>query len=106
MTFSELIISQSKAVAVMFCAGIAVETLWQLKIYAKGRSCQRRDKKCKGFRVMAKGAALEAGFWVGAAVILCEFLYYGSFGRITLYSAIGFFAGLLLWKKICCGIIK
>lgn len=106
MTFSELVISQSKAVSVMFCAGIAVETLWQLKTYAKVRSCRRKCKGHKDFGKRAGGLAAEAGFWIGAAGILCEFLYYGSFGRVTLYSAIGFLTGLLLWKKICCGILK
>ena len=88
MVITELIVLQAKAVAVMFCAGIAVETLWQLKKCAKGRLYG------------------EFAFWIIAGIVLCKFLYYASFGRLSLYAAVGFFAGLFLWKKICCVIMK
>lgn len=82
IVLTELIILQAKAVAVMFCAGIAVESLWQIKKHAKHR------------------AIAEVIFWISSAVIISKFLYYSAFGRMSLYSAAGFFAGLLLWKKI------
>ena len=88
IAITELIVLQAKAVAVMFCAGIVTQTLWQIKIRIKHR------------------ALAELIFWPAAALILCKFLYYCAFGKLTLYSAAGFFAGLLLWKKICCGILK
>lgn len=101
---SELIILQTKAAAVMFGAGILVESLWRLKNNAKGRLC--REKSAKPVKDKAGRILIESAFWIICTVIICEFLYYAGFGRITLYSVAGFFAGLLLWKKICCVIIK
>ena len=85
--FSDLIISQAKALGVMFCSGVLVEIFWQIKKYAKHR-------------------VIDCLFWAGAFATISMFMYYGSFGKVTLYSVAGFFAGLLLWKKICCGIIN
>ena len=94
IVLTDLIILQAKAVAVMFCAGVLVESLWQLKKYAKPKVSRR-----------AKGI-IEIAFWICAAIAISRFLYYCAFGRLTLYSVIGFFAGLILWKKLCCGILK
>lgn len=94
IVLTDLIILQAKAVAVMFCAGVLVGSLWQLKKYAKHR-LSRRAK-----------VIIEIAFWICAAIAISRFLYYCAFGRLTLYSVIGFFAGLILWKKLCCGILK
>lgn len=83
MDFSDLMVSQARALLVMFSAGILVESFWQLKKYITG-----------------------IAFWICSAVTVSMFLYYSTYGRITLYCVTGFFAGLILWKKICCGIIK
>lgn len=92
--FTELIISQVKTILVMFCCGIMVESFWQVK---------KILHKKTGFRVVW---VLEEGiFWAASAAALSMFLYYCAFGEISFHAALGFLAGLLLWKKICCGII-
>lgn len=105
IVLTELIILQAKAVAVMFCAGVLVEILWQLKKYAKSRVWKCEKDKRHIIKVMGL-IFIESLFWAVAAVIISRFLYYCAFGRLTLYSVIGFFAGLILWKKLCCGILK
>lgn len=105
IVITDLIILQAKAVAVMFCAGVIVESLWQLKKYAKRRAGQGEERKHRIRKTMGK-ILIESAFWGTSSVVLCKFLYYSTFGVLTLYSAAGFFVGLLLWKKICCGIIN
>ena len=105
IVLTDLITLQAKAVAVMFCAGVLVESLWQLKKYAKSRVWKCEKAKRHIIKVMGL-IFIESLFWAVAAVIISKFLYYCAFGKLTLYSAAGFFAGLLLWKKICCGILK
>lgn len=89
MEFTELITSQAKTLAVMAAAGVLVESLWQIKK-----------------RIKIKKWISEIAFWAAAAVSIPMFLYYCAYGAPSVHAAIGFFAGLLLWKKICCGIIK
>ena len=93
--FTELIISQTKTVAVMFCAGIFVESMRQgkklLKPVLKSRAAEE---------------AAEILFWPLSAWVISMFLYYCSYGRISVHAVIGFFSGLLLWKKMCCDIIS
>lgn len=95
MELTELILEQAKTLAVMFCGGILTESLWLLK---------------KQLQIMGKSKVLsyieEVGFWAASAAALSAFLYYCAFGRITLHAILGFFLGLLLWKKICCGIMN
>lgn len=87
MEFSDLVVSQARAVLIMAAAGILVQSAWQVKCY------------------IGKLFA-EICFWPVAALIASSFMYYSTFGKITAYGIAGFFAGLLLWKKICCGIIR
>ncbi len=96
IVLTELIILQAKAVFAMFCAGVIVETMWQLKNYAKSKVLLKNKNII----------ILEGMFWLITSVVFSKFLYYSTFGRITLYTVIGFLTGLLLWKKICCAIIK
>lgn len=86
---TELIIGQAKAFVVMLAAGVLTESLWQIKV-----RLQRRIKSLVGKRLT------EVLFWVAAAIVLSRFLYYSSYGRISVHSLIGFLLGLLLWKKI------
>jgi len=91
---TELIEMQMKTISVMFCAGIFTETLWQIKNrlqYMAGSALTRIFE--------------ELFFWAACGAALSEFLYYCSYGKISLHAAIGFLAGLLLWKRICCAII-
>ena len=88
--FTELITEQAETIAVMFCAGVLTETLWRIKTQIQLLTHSR-----------ILYIAEELGFWAAAAAALSAFLYYCSFGKISFHAALGFFAGLLLWKKIC-----
>lgn len=92
---TELILQQAKTLSVMLCAGILTESLWQLKKYLQSRSRSRLIRSIQ-----------EIGFWAASAAALSAFLYYCAFGKLSLHAILGFFIGLLLWKKICCGIMN
>ncbi|NLD19506.1 MAG: hypothetical protein GX663_04575 [Clostridiales bacterium] len=89
MEVTELIFQQGKTFCVMLAAGILTESLWHIK-------------KRWSFP-MAIGEIL---YWAMVAVIVTMFLYYSSFGQVSFHGMLGFFTGLLLWKKICCDIIS
>ena len=86
---TELIVSQAKTLTVMAAAGVLVESLWQIKK-----------------RVKIKRLISEILFWSATTAAVPAFLYYCAFGKPSVHAAAGFLIGLLLWKKICCGIIK
>lgn len=148
----------------MFCAGILVELMWQIKkrlldisdismekrssraawdasgrainsfrVKAAGRRTGRR-KRCgksaginaaryiagsanenigdsDGNHTAGQSAAgrrgawhflrkwlVELVFWIAAAATVSMFLYYCSYGKLTLHAAIGFAAGIAFWK--------
>lgn len=87
--FTDLIISQAKTLSVMFCAGILVETLWQLK---------KRVQPVSASRVW--NVLTELIFWVASGAALSAFLYYCAYGRLSFHAIMGFLAGFLLWKKV------
>ncbi len=43
--------------------------------------------------------------WICAAFLFGRFLYRASRGVVTVYGLLAMGAGILLWKKIICGII-
>lgn len=86
---TELIVSQARTLIVMAAAGVFVESMWQIKK-----------------RIKTKRWISEVMFWAAAAAAISAFLYYCAFGKLSMHAAAGFLTGLLLWKKICCGIIK
>lgn len=51
-------------------------------------------------------AIIDLHFWIAAAFVLSMFLYYCAWGKLSVHAGLGFFAGLLLWKKMCCAIIR
>ena len=101
IVLTELIVHQMKTVGVMFCAGVILESLWMIRSFMMN--------KTEGLKKAAKWPRklmIEGLFWMAAAIVIPTFLYYCSYGKVTWYGIIGFLIGLLLWKKICCGIIK
>lgn len=89
LVLTDLIVSQAKTLAVMFCAGIFVESLWQMKKRIQAVS------KLRLWKVFA-----EFIFWVASGAALSAFLYYCAYGRISFHAVMGFLAGFLLWKKL------
>ena len=51
-------------------------------------------------------AMVESLFWSVSTLIISMFLYYCAWGKLSVHGGLGFFTGLLLWKKMCCAIIK
>lgn len=91
---TELIIRQAGTLAVMAGAGVLTETLWQ------ALSLLQRKTSSKYIRLMQ-----ESVFWAVCCAVIPEFLYYAAYGSLSVHAFLGFSAGVLLWKKICCGII-
>lgn len=95
MIFTELIREQSFQWAVMFTAGIGVMILYQLF--------------CNTCSLIGLGSAArsitEILFWLAAAVITWQFLYYCAYGRLSFHAAAAFTGGALLWKKCFYAII-
>ena len=92
---TEFITRQAGTLAVMAGAGVLTETLWQVLHLLQQRASS------KYFRLVQ-----EALFWAVCCAVIPEFLYYAAYGRLSVHAFLGFFAGVLLWKKICCGIIS
>lgn len=88
---TELITQQLITFGTMTAAGILIQILWQIRTYAK--------------RYLSN-IIVETSFWIAAAYILTSFLYYCAYGKVSLYGGAGFLTGLLLCRKICCGILK
>lgn len=102
---SPLITGQLRTVLVMMAAGIFVESLWQ------ARCLLLHPRQNPAIRTLARSprlcrAVIDIHFWIAAAFILSTFLYYCTWGRLAVHAGVGFLAGLLLWKKMCCAIIR
>ena len=92
---TELIREQAFQTAVMAADGILIMTLYRIF-----RNICRPAGMCR-----AVYCVLEIVFWITAAVITIQFLYYCAYGRISFHSALAFTGGALLWKKLFCDII-
>lgn len=105
IVLTELIVSQAKTVGIMFCAGIAVETMWQLRKamlcrFSKTSERALRKKREAALCTGIKKYMTELLFWISAAATVSMFLYYCSYGKLTLHAGIGLAAGILFWKCI------
>lgn len=92
---TDLIKEQASQCLVMLGAGIAFMLFYQLCSFLCGQV-----KIHKWIRI-----CLEICFWLAAAVITSQFLYYCAYGRISVHAVCAFAIGVLLWKKCFCGII-
>lgn len=45
-------------------------------------------------------------FWLFTALLTSSFLYYCSYGRLSIHAFLAFGAGAVLWKKFFCGTIQ
>ena len=101
-----LIVEQLRTVGVMMAAGIFVESLWQVRCFLLQRFHRRLSTRQTTFAAVFARAAIETHFWMAATLVVSFFLYYCAWGKLSVHAAVGFFTGLLLWKKMCCDIIK
>lgn len=95
IVFTDLIKEQVLQCLVMACAGVVFMTFYQL--------CSFFSKKTH-IKVWIR-AGLELFFWVMAAVITSQFLYYCAYGSLSFHTFVAFAAGVLLWKKFFCDIM-
>ena len=131
MQVTVLIMEQVRTFTVMMAAGVFVESLWQIRSLflqrlrragrdswqlrqshrAGGDSWQPRQSHPAGeggwqsAHPLAR-AMVEILFWSVTTLIISMFLYYCAWGKLSVHAGLGFFTGLLLWKKICCVIIR
>ena len=125
---SPLIAGQLRTLLVMMAAGIFVESLWQGRclllqrlrrpsagesaaVNSPGKFPGRHSRQSPAIRTLARSPRLyrtviDIHFWIAAAFTLSTFLYYCTWGRLSVHAGLGFLAGLLLWKKMCCAIIR
>ncbi len=96
IVLTDLIKEQALQCGVMMGAGVAF-----MLFYRICSVCCRAMKLNKWIR-----AGLELFFWLAAAVMLSQFLYYCAQGSLSVHTAAAFAAGVLLWKKFFCGIIS
>lgn len=93
---TDLIRAQVFESGIMLCAGITIAMLYQLFCRLKMIIITKK--------VMA--AFTEIMFWVIAGVITSEFLYYCSFGELSVHVICSFIVGVLLWTFFFCGKIS
>lgn len=131
MQVTVLIMEQVRTFTVMMAAGVFVESLWQIRSLflqrlrragrdgwqlrqshrAGGDSWQLRQSHpaegggWQSAHPLAR-AMVEILFWSVTTLIISMFLYYCAWGKLSVHAGLGFFTGLLLWKKMCCAIIK
>lgn len=91
-----LIIDQSYEFVIMLFAGMTVMLFYDVFIKIKG-------KFKPGNRMSFVQDIL---FWLFAALLTSSFLYYCSFGKISVHAFVAFAAGAVLWKKFFCGTIN
>lgn len=92
---TELIGRELHTCGIMFCCGIAV-----MLVFAARDALTAR---CGG-RIRAARAVYLCG-WLCAGYLFAEFLYAGSYGVVSAHGIIAMACGILLWKKLVCGII-
>lgn len=95
IAITELIKEQAYECFIMFCAGMAFMLFYQVCSFLLS------------FIQIAKWikAGLEIVFWLAAAVMTSQFLYYCSYGSLSVHCICAFAAGVLLWKTCFYGII-
>lgn len=95
LQLTDLIKEQGAQCLIMFAAGIAMAVFYQI--------CSLILSRIQVSKWIRMGA--EPVFWLTAAVLFSQFLYYCAYGRLSFHIIGAFAAGVLLWMKFFCGII-
>ena len=90
-----LIIDQSFEFVIMLLAGMTIMLFFDVFKRIKG-------KLKPGNRL---SFIQDIMFWLFAALLTSSFLYYCSYGRLSIHAFVAFCAGAVLWKKFFCGTI-
>lgn len=79
----------------MFYCGLSV-----MLLFTAG---EKVIERCGGRRILC--GTLYLGMWICASFLFSEFLYSASRGVVSLHGLVAAGAGILLWKKVICGIL-
>lgn len=90
LVLTELIKTQIFETLVMIGCGMVIALLYGLftrhiKLYIKNT-------------IIA--AIYELLFWIFAGILTCQFLYYSSYGQISIHEIGGFVCGVFLWNLL------
>ncbi|MBR0598321.1 spore cortex biosynthesis protein YabQ [Sinanaerobacter chloroacetimidivorans] len=96
IAINQLILDQSFEFVIMLCAGMTVMLFHDLFLMIKNKLKPRNSISF----------IQDILFWLFASILTSSFLYYCSFGRISVHAAIAFGIGAVLWKKFFCGIMN
>ncbi len=81
---------------IMFYGGISLMLLFA------GRD--RLMVRCGNHKRLS--AAVYFSAWICASFLFYRFAYRASHGTVTVYGLLAAAAGIFLWKKVICGILK
>lgn len=95
IVITDLIKDQAVQCLVMASAGIVIVTFYQLCSFFSGKATCARWVR----------VGLELFFWLMAAVMTSQFLYYCAYGSLSVHAIAAFAAGALLWKRMFCDIM-
>ena len=93
---TELIGKELHTCGIMFCCGAAI----MLVFAARDALIARCGKRRRAAR------AVYLSGWLCAGYLFAEFLYAGSYGVVSLHGIIAMACGIMLWKKLVCGIMN
>ena len=93
---TELMQREMQEIFYMFYGGLSIMMVFLVRDTLVQRC--RKYQRVKGF--------LYLFFWVVAAFLFCQFLYQGAYGVISWYGLLAFGSGIILWKKVFCGILN
>lgn len=82
-------------VFLMFYCGLSM-----MMLFTAG---QRIIDRCRERRMLCR--IIYLGMWICASFLFSRFLYSASRGVISLHGLLAAGAGILLWKKVICGIL-
>ncbi|MEG1583486.1 MAG: spore cortex biosynthesis protein YabQ [Anaerovorax sp.] len=91
-----LIYFQVFEVVIMFYAGLLI--MVGEEVFSTVKMCIKPSVKATFL--------MDLVFWVLLSLVFTSFLYYASYGKISIPGFVGFFVGLILWKKWFYGTIK
>lgn len=95
IVLTDLIKEQAAECLIMLGAGIAAGIFYQVCSFLS---------RWLGLNRWIRMAA-EPVFWLAAALLFSQFLYYCAYGSMSAHTIAAFGAGVLLWIKFFCGII-
>jgi spore cortex biosynthesis protein YabQ len=96
LAIHQLIKDQAFEFVIMLWAGMIVMLFFDIFIMIKNK------------RKVRKGISFiqDILFWIFASLLTSAFLYYASYGQLSVHAFIAFGVGVILWKKFFYGIIR